>query len=194
AIGSVVPGIGTVVGGLIGGIVGMFARSVVTPKKEEQPEQQAVEYSKEDVKNLKSIGFSDEEIAQLKANGYTIDDIEKVLEEQYKQEQLTVPQDNTRVANPYQPYIQSEIAALEAENKALRKQLELSQYTGQQLYDTTQNNNQISYINPYMFNPYNNGLNNTNSYANDMLYQQIFGQNLSFNPFQQNQYPIYKFF
>lgn len=196
AIGSVIPGVGTVIGGLVGGIVGMFARSTLTPTKPEaeQQEGQPVEYSKEDINALRSIGLTDEEIQALQANGYTIEDIEKTLNQEYKNE-LIAPQDNTRVVNPYQQDIQAEIAALETENQALRKQLELSQYTGQQLYENTQNNNQFSYFNPYMFNPYVNGLNNnTNSYANDMLYQQLFGQNLSFNPYlQQNQYPNYKF-
>ena len=171
-------------------------RSTLTPTKPEaeQQEGQPVEYSKEDINALRSIGLTDEEIQALQANGYTIEDIEKTLNQEYKNE-LIAPQDNTRVVNPYQQDIQAEIAALETENQALRKQLELSQYTGQQLYENTQNNNQFSYFNPYMFNPYVNGLNNnTNSYANDMLYQQLFGQNLSFNPYlQQNQYPNYKF-
>lgn len=189
AIGSVIPGVGTVIGGIVGGIVGMFARSAISPEKPET-EEQAVEYSKDDINALRSIGLKDEEIQALQANGYTIEDIEKLLNEQYKEE-LTAPQDNTRVVNPYQPDIQAQIEALQAENNALREQL--SQNNG--LSQTPVQNNEFSYFNPYTFNPYMNNLNfNTNSYANDMLYQQLFGQNLSFNPYQQqNQYPNYKF-
>ena len=107
AIGSVIPGVGTVIGGIVGGIVGMFARSAISPEKPET-EEQAVEYSKDDINALRSIGLKDEEIQALQANGYTIEDIEKLLNEQYKEE-LTAPQDNTRVVNPYQPDIQAQI-------------------------------------------------------------------------------------
>ena len=201
AIGSVIPGVGTVIGGIVGGIVGMFARNAISPEKpktEQQEGQQPVEYSKEDINALRSLGLKDEEIQALQANGYTIEDIEKLLNEQYKEE-LTAPQDNTRVVNPYQQQdIQAQIEALQAENNALREQLSQNNGLNPNQAPTqvqTQNQNyEFSYTNPYTFNPYMNNLSfNTNSYANDMLYQQLFGQNLNVDPYQQNQYPNYKF-
>ncbi len=189
AIGSVIPGVGTVIGGLVGGIVGMFARNAIAPEKpsEDETQQQAVQYSKDDIKALQTIGFSDEEIAQLQANGYTIEDIEAVLAQE-QQKQLVAPQDNTRIENRYQPYIQDEIASLQAQNEALRQQLELYQNgTNQNITPYQQQNNQFGYANPFMFNTITGEYNNyTNPYTNDMLYQQLFGFN-NVNPYLQYQ-------
>lgn len=183
AIGSVIPGVGTVIGGLVGGIVGMFVRNAIAPEKpsKEEAQQQTVEYSKDEIKALKTIGFSEEEITQLKANGYTIEDIEAILAQE-QQKQLVAPQDNTRVENRYQPYIQDEIASLQAQNEALRQQLELY---NPNINPYQQQNNQ--YVNPFMFNTITGGYNNyTNPYTNDMFYQQLFGLN-NLNPYLQKQ-------
>ena len=81
AIGSIFPGAGTVIGGLIGGIVGYFIREKISPSEPAEGEGAIADletYQKE----CKELGLTDEEIAYAAENGYTVDEIKELLEKE----------------------------------------------------------------------------------------------------------------
>ncbi len=82
AIGSIFPGAGTVIGGIVGALVGCFIRGKISPEKPEKQGEVADfnVYKKE----CKELGLSDKEIEYAAKQGYSIDDIKQILEVEEK--------------------------------------------------------------------------------------------------------------
>lgn len=184
AIGSAIcPGVGTVVGGLIGGLVGMFARGKTHSEKKaeeealanQQQEAPAVEYTQEEVQVLKSCGFDDETIKNLQLAGYTMQDIEKAVETELKAQE--------------EEYAKQQEALT---STASQQQTDYDPTLGYQ-YNNLNSIPQTGFNNPYAT-LQQTPLNNTDKYANDIYYQQLFGTTPTINPFNEhlnNQYLYY---
>ena len=82
AIGSIFPGAGTVIGGIVGALVGCFIRGKISPEKPKKQGEVADFniYKKE----CKELGLSDKEIEYAAEQGYSIDDIKQILEVEEK--------------------------------------------------------------------------------------------------------------
>lgn len=104
AIGSIIPGVGTLIGGIAGSLIGMGVRHFCFNNddvKNKDEAREPIQYSEEEKQQLRKIGIPDEEIEILQQNGVTMEEIAQMLEDQ--QNKVAQQNDATKVNTPTKP-------------------------------------------------------------------------------------------